>query len=64
MTSSYFFFSIKPYILLVYIYIGACLLVTCIYVGDICMLIISVDDYISILPDYYKALSIIYLIYL
>ena len=41
--------------------VGAHLLVTCIYVGDIYMLIISVDDFISLLPDYYKVLRVGYL---
>ena len=44
--------------------VGAHLLVTCIYVGDIYMLIISVDDFISRLPDYYKVLRVGYFIYL
>ena len=36
----------------------AYLLVTCIHLGDIFMLIISVDDFISLLLYYYKVLKI------
>ena len=42
----------------------AYLLVTCIYVGNICMLIISIDGFIGLLTHYHKSLRIGYLIYI